>query len=61
MVYYLLMNNTVSISIPIRFQHNLDAVVVLVLEHVVSMRCILETHRVCDDKGWIDVAVLDQL
>ena len=50
-----------AIRIPIRFQHNLDAVVVLILEHVVSVRCILETHRVCNDKRWIDVSVFDQL
>ena len=66
-VVYLLMNYAVvvvlrcSVTIPIRFQHNLDTVVFLLLEDVVSVRCIVKTHRVCDDKRRIDVAVLDHL
>ena len=49
------------ITVPVRFQHDLDAVVVLVLEDVVSVRCIVKTHRMCDDERWVNVAVLDQL
>jgi hypothetical protein len=32
------------------FQHNLDTVILLMLKDLVGMRCLIEAHRVGDDK-----------
>jgi hypothetical protein len=43
----------------LRLQYHLDALVLLIDEHVVSLRCIVETHLVRHHKARIDLASLD--
>ncbi len=50
-----------AVPIPIRLQHNLDAVILLVLEDFVRMRCVVKTHPVRYNEARIDVAVLNHL
>src|SRR5436305_4987438 len=40
-------------------QHDFDAAVLLVAEHLVHLRALVEAHRVRNDKGGIDVAFLN--
>jgi hypothetical protein len=42
-------------------QHDLQAVILLVDENVVSMRSIVELHVVCDDEAGIDLPALNAL
>src|SRR5438128_8264958 len=48
-----------SVLLGLRLQHDLDAAVLFVAEHLVHLRPLLQAHAVRDDEGRIDVAVLN--
>ena len=54
-------HRSIPIAIPLRLENNLDAVVHLVIENVVTMRCFFKRQPVCYDEARIDLAILDQL
>src|SRR5687767_11509412 len=46
---------------PVWLEHDLDALVALLLEYLVGMRRLVERNAVRDDEGRVDVAVTDVL
>src|SRR5581483_1249887 len=48
-----------SIAVRPRSEYDLDAPVLLVAEHFVSTRSIVEPHPVCNDEARVDLAALD--
>lgn len=44
----------------LRFHHDLDAIVLLVLENLIAIWRVVETYSMRDDKRWINRAALDE-
>src|SRR3954469_22344571 len=49
----------VSVLSGLGFQHDFDAAVLLIAEHLVHLGALLKAHGVRDDEGGIDVSVLN--